>query len=144
MHTTPRRKAVSGLPSCRVAPEYYTAWPRSMMNQAQKAVMETDQLLQEIVERIRSAGQPERIILFGSRARGQAHPHSDYDLLVIQESEQPRYRRAAPLYAALADLPAEVDVMVYTPGEVHEWSAVPQAFVTTAVGQGKLLYERKG
>jgi hypothetical protein len=34
--------------------------------------------------------------------------------------------------------------MVYTPEEVREWSAVPQAFVTTAVREGKVVYERKG
>jgi len=36
-----------------------------------------------------------------------------------------------------------VDVMVYTPEEVTEWSAVPQAFITTAVREGKVLYERE-
>ncbi len=106
--------------------------------------MEADRLLSEAVERIRKALEPERIILFGSRARGQVRPDSDYDLLVIQESPQPRYRRAVRAYMALADLPVEFDVIVYTPGEVREWSAVPQAFVTTAMREGKLVYERKG
>ena len=101
----------------------------------------TDRLLQEIVARIRGVCRPRQIILFGSRAREEAGPHSDYDVLVIQESDQPRYQRAGPLYCALKDVPAEVDVLVYTPNEVWEWSAVPQAFVTTAIREGKLLYE---
>ena len=105
------------------------------------ALSETGPLLEEIVTRIRGASRPKQIILFGSRARGDARPDSDYDLLVIQESDQPRYQRAVPLYSALADLPAEVEVLVYTPHEVREWSAVPQAFVTTAIREGKLLYE---
>ena len=100
-------------------------------------------LLQEMIDRIRKAVAPERIILFGSRARGQQRNRSDYDLLVIQESEKPRYQRSIPLYPALADLPAEVDIVVYTPQEVHEWSAVPEAFVTTAIREGRLVYERK-
>lgn len=104
---------------------------------------ETDHLLDEIVTRIRKASRPRRIILFGSRARGEARPGSDYDILIIQESEEPRYRRAIPLYSALADVPAEVEVCVYTPHEVWEWSAVPQAFVTTAVREGRLLYESR-
>ena len=107
-------------------------------------MQETDPLLEEIVARIRRASRPQRIILFGSRARGEARPNSDYDLLVIQESDEPRYQRAAPLYTALADLPAEVEVLVYTPDEVWEWSGVPQAFVTTAIREGKLLYEGQG
>ncbi len=103
----------------------------------------TDSLLSEVVKRIRDAAQPDRIVLFGSRARGTPRPDSDVDLLVIKESDQPRYRRAAPLYALLADLPVEVEVMVYTPAEVRDWSAVPSAFVTTALREGRVLYERQ-
>ena len=106
--------------------------------------MPEEQLLAEIVQRVLRATAPERIVLFGSRARGDQRPGSDYDLLIIQDSEQPRYRRSAPLYAALADLPVEIDVMVYTPAEVHDWSAVAEAFVSTAIREGKLLYEKQG
>ena len=101
-------------------------------------------LLADIVRRIVETAQPEKIILFGSRARGDARADSDFDVLVIQESDEPRYRRSAPLYVALADLPAEVEVMVYTSEEVEEWSQVPQAFVTTAVREGTTIYERPG
>jgi len=104
----------------------------------------TDQILAEMVARIRESVHPERIILFGSRARGDARAESDFDLLVIKQSDEPRYRRSARLYGLLADLPAEVDVMVYTPREVQEWSGVSQAFVTTALREGKVLYEREG
>ena len=107
-------------------------------------VRETDPVHEEIVRRIARIAQPERIILFGSRARGQAQSTSDYDLLIIQESEEPRYRRAVSLYQELADVPAEIDILVYTPAEAAEWSAVPQAFVTTAIREGKPVYERKG
>mgnify|MGYP003756494931 CR=1 FL=1 len=101
-----------------------------------------DQLLQEMVTRIREAVQPERIVLFGSRARGTERPESDFDLLVIKESDEPRYRRSAPLYTKLADLPAEVEIVVYTPEEVQEWSNVPQAFISTVLREGRVLYER--
>jgi predicted nucleotidyltransferase len=103
----------------------------------------TDPLLAELVARIRDAVQPERVILFGSRARDEAHVESDYDFLIIKESDQPRYRRSGPLYTALADLPVEVELVVYTPEEVQEWSAVPEAFVTTALREGLVLYERE-
>jgi predicted nucleotidyltransferase len=103
----------------------------------------SDPLLAEVVARIRDAVQPERVILFGSRARDEAHVESDYDFLIIKESDQPRYRRSGPLYTALADLPVEVELVVYTPEEVQEWSAVPEAFVTTALREGLVLYERE-
>ena len=103
-----------------------------------------DRVLDEIVDRISRTEHPERIILFGSRARGTARPDSDFDLLIIKESLEPRYRRSAPLYTRLADLPVEVEIMVYTPEEVSDWSCVPEAFVTTAIREGKVLYERQG
>jgi predicted nucleotidyltransferase len=99
--------------------------------------------VQEVVQRIVEAAQPDKVILFGSRARGSARPDSDFDLVVIKNSDEPGYRRDASLYLALAGLNAPVDVMVYTPEEVREWSAVPQAFITTAVREGKVVYERK-
>ena len=111
---------------------------------AQRLASLNDDFVQDIVQRIVETAQPDKVILFGSRARGNARPDSDFDPLVIKDSEDPGYRRDAALYLALAGLNAPVDVMVYTPEEVREWSAVPQAFITTAVREGKVLYERKG
>ncbi|MEN6355465.1 MAG: nucleotidyltransferase domain-containing protein [Armatimonadota bacterium] len=102
----------------------------------------TDSIIDSIVDRIIEAASPERIVLFGSRARGTFRDDSDYDVLVIKESDEPRFRRSAPLYTKLADLSVEVEVVVYTPEEVSEWSQVPQAFVTTALREGKVIYER--
>ena len=100
-------------------------------------------LLQEIVRRIVDVIDPEKIILCGSRARGDEGGGSDIDILVIAESSEPRYRRSAPLYGVLSDVLIGMDIVVYTPGEAEEWSGTPQAFVTTAVREGKLLYERQ-
>ena len=86
--------------------------------------MTTTQLLQEIVRRIRRVSDPEKIILFGSRAKGTANDSSDYDFLVIGKSGKSRSRCSAPLYTALATLPVEVDLMVYSPEEIKEWSNV--------------------
>ena len=96
----------------------------------------------EIVRRIVRLVSPLKVILFGSRARGDARPDSDFDLLVVRDSDKPRPERSAPIYTALADLPAEVEVMVYTPAEIKEWEQVPEAFVTTAIREGRVLYER--
>jgi predicted nucleotidyltransferase len=98
-------------------------------------------LMDEIVRRIVETISPQKVILFGSQSRGDARPESDLDLLVIADSTQPRYRRSAPLYGALSDILVPMDILVYSPQEVKEWSEVPQAFVTTAVREGKVLYE---
>lgn len=104
----------------------------------------TEALLAEAVQRIRQAGEPQKIVLFGSHARGTARPDSDLDLLVIEESTLPRYRRAGRYLRALVGLFPAKDVVVWTPAEVAEWATVPQAFITTALREGRVLYEHTG
>ncbi len=100
--------------------------------------------LAEIVSRIVDAVHPIKIVLFGSRARDDAHPGSDLDLLIVTETDEPRHVRSAALYGILSDIPLETDIVVYSPAEVSEWTRVPQAFVTTALREGQVLYERPG
>ena len=103
----------------------------------------TEDLLEEIVQRIVHVVDPEKIILFGSRVRGDSRVQSDLDVLVIMESTEPRSQRSIPLFGALSDIMIPMDILVYTPEEVREWSNVRQAFPTTAVREGKVLYERE-
>ena len=54
-----------------------------------------DATLAQIIRRILAAGEPQKIVLFGSRAWGDARADSDYDLLLVEPSELPRHKRAA-------------------------------------------------
>jgi predicted nucleotidyltransferase len=101
----------------------------------------TEKLLREIVRRLLSVGSPRKIVLFGSRAGGRARPDSDLDVLIVEESDLPRYKRSARYRRALCGLFAAKDIMVWTPAEIEEWRAVPHAFITTVVATGKILYE---
>ena len=103
-------------------------------------ISETD--IQKMVDIIVDKFRPEKIILFGSHACGDPTENSDVDLLVVTESDLPRYRRAAPLYRVLAHVTVPLDILVYTPEEVHDWSAVREACVSRAVREGELLYEK--
>lgn len=100
-------------------------------------------VLEEVVGRIVASVDPQKIILFGSYAYGKPHSDSDFDLLVVMESGLPRYKRAVPVYKALAGLLIPKDVLVYTPEEIEAWSEVPQAFITTVVKRGRVIYEKK-
>lgn len=102
-----------------------------------------DSLIQEVVDRIVESVDPERIILFGSHAYGTPHKESDLDILTVMHSDLPRYKRSVPIYRALAGLLIPKDVLVYTPEEIEEWSDVPQAFITTAIRKGKVIYEKE-
>ena len=101
-----------------------------------------DELIAEVVRRIVEVADPDKIILFGSHARGEAGSRSDLDILVIKNSDVPRWDRSGKIYYALRKIMVPMDILVYTQDEVHDWSQVKRAFVTTAVREGKVLYER--
>jgi predicted nucleotidyltransferase len=66
-------------------------------------------MLAEMVRRVVDAASPDKVILFGSRARGDHRPDSDIDLLIIKDSGLPRSRRSMDIHAALGGLPIQVD-----------------------------------
>jgi predicted nucleotidyltransferase len=101
-----------------------------------------DERLREIVRRLIEAVDPDRIVMFGSRARGDARPDSDLDLLIIKDSSEPRRRRAIPAYHALAGLGIPTDILWRTADEIAEWERVPNHVTTRAIREGKVLYER--
>ena len=108
-----------------------------------KQIVIDSNLLDEIVRRLVKAVDPDRIILFGSWARGDARPDSDVDLLIIKDSDQPAHRRTIPAYLALRGLGVPKDIIWRTPDEVGDWSAVANYVTTRAVREGKILYEKQ-
>ncbi len=103
----------------------------------------TPSLLQEIVRLIVNVADPEKIIVFGSYAGGNTTPSSDLDVLVIiKASHIPRHERSIPISLALSHIIFPMDILVYTEEEVEEWSDVPQAFITSVVKKGRVIYEK--
>lgn len=87
-------------------------------------------------------GAPVQIVLFGPRARGDARPDSDLDLLIVEETELPPPKRDAQYYRALAGVYPAKDIQVWTPSEVAAWQRVPNSFIMTALREGQTLYAR--
>jgi predicted nucleotidyltransferase len=101
----------------------------------------TDELLDDITQRLVSALNPEQVILFGSYAYGEPTEDSDIDLLVIiSDSDEPRYRRARQAYKALHGISIPKDILVMTRAEVERKATVASSLVSQALSQGKILY----
>jgi predicted nucleotidyltransferase len=100
-----------------------------------------DPVLEDIVRRLVGAYQPRWLYLFGSRARGEGSVEADYDILVVVDaSEDPMHRRARAGHAALARVPAAVDLMVWTREEFEERLGVVTSLPATVAREGKLLH----
>lgn len=100
-----------------------------------------DSVVGKIVQRLVSALSPERIYLFGSQARGDAGPDSDYDfLVVVRTSTLPRYRRDQAAFDALLGVGVAKDVLVLTHDEFERQRTVVCSLPATVEREGMLLY----
>ncbi|MCZ7403266.1 MAG: nucleotidyltransferase domain-containing protein [Candidatus Methanoperedens sp.] len=99
-----------------------------------------EELIKEIKNRIVSEVHPEKIILFGSYAYGTPTKDSDVDLLVIMPSNEPMHKRIFRIRKLLRDFRVPKDVIVYTPQEVNDWKNVSNAFITSIIRKGKVIY----
>ena len=94
-----------------------------------------------IVERLVEAYQPERVYLFGSQARGDAGPDSDFDLLVVVPDEAPAERRRSRLaYEVLRGTGTAADVLVWTRGAFEARLHVVASLPATVTREGRLLH----
>ena len=100
----------------------------------------SDETLQEIIRRVVEVAQPERIILFGSAARGEMGPHSDIDLLVIKSGEFDPSRLTGDIYVNLHGVGEAVDVILVTPAQVERYGNAHCLVIAPALREGKEVY----
>ncbi len=96
-----------------------------------------------IVERLVAGYDPDRIILFGSRASGTADEESDIDLLVVKETDRRPLDRRIEVEHLLADRQVPLDLLVYTPREIWDLYAAGSPLIDAVVESGRVLYMRK-
>lgn len=102
----------------------------------------TSALVREAVRRLRDAYSPDRIILFGSHARGDARADSDYDFLVIVPREARGERlRSRSGYRLLAGMRAPIDVVVWPSDKYSQQMSVPSSLPATVAREGVVVYD---
>ena len=107
----------------------------------------TDALLDQMVQAIVAEVDPEQVILFGSRARGDAREDSDVDLVVVEAEpfgpERSRRQELVRLYHTLVEFPVSADILVYSHDDVDYWRDSLNHVLARALREGKVLYERR-
>lgn len=97
-------------------------------------------ILDEIVRRVVEVAQPDRIILFGSAARGEMGPDSDLDLLVVKADVPHRRRLSQAIHRNLFGVGVPVDIIVVTPEDIQAFQDKVGTIIGPALKEGKLLY----
>ena len=95
-----------------------------------------------MVERIVACAQPEKIILFGSHARGDARSDSDVDLLVVMPDGVDRRSSVIAMRVAVADMPLPKDILVTTPADIASRGQLRSTVLYAALNEGKVVYVR--
>jgi uncharacterized protein len=105
-------------------------------------IVESPAILDNLIRRIAERFSPEKIILFGSRGRGDAGPDRDIDLLVLFSEVADPNKRAAELYASLVDFSSPMDIVVSTSSRFERYRNVVNTVYWPASREGRILYER--
>lgn len=104
--------------------------------------MIADDQIGEIVRRIAENYNPEKIILFGSYAKGKGNEDSDLDIIVIKNTNLPKHKRGIEIRRLFYGLPIPMDFKIYTDQEFDKECNNPYSFLYSALNGSKILYER--
>jgi predicted nucleotidyltransferase len=99
------------------------------------------EVIREIIARVVQVAHPQRLILFGSAARGEMGPDSDVDLLVVVQEPVHRRDLAGEIYRNLHGVQVPVDVVVVTENDVREFGNKLGTVLYPALKEGIVVYE---
>ena len=95
--------------------------------------------LDEIIRRVVDVARPEKIVLFGSAARGEMNRHSDVDLLIIKKGAD-ALELMGEIYMNLDGVGAAVDAVVVTPDDVERYKDSHAVIIKPALQEGRVVY----
>ncbi len=111
------------------------------LHRVNRSYLKRDRKLTEIVDKLAAVYQPRSIYLFGSKARGDEGPDSDYDILVVVPDDAPdECQNSRRGYAALWSTGTAADVLVCTQSYFDSRTGVVSSLPSTVMAEGKLLY----
>ncbi|MBC7228350.1 MAG: nucleotidyltransferase domain-containing protein [Thermoflexales bacterium] len=112
----------------------------SLKERRERYRQQLQETLTRLVEVLSADPTVQRVILFGSYARGRADLLTDLDLVVVQSSDRDFLTRMTELYGRIGPLPVDADILVYTPQEWEQMQDTP--FGRRVMREGKVLYEK--
>jgi predicted nucleotidyltransferase len=98
-------------------------------------------LLDEVTRRIVASVKPQRVLLFGSAARGRMNKNSDFDMLVVMREPVHRRQTAQKVYRNLHGTGVAVDIVVVTESDVEKYGQRSGTILKSALQDGRVLYE---
>jgi|SRR5579863_858048 predicted nucleotidyltransferase len=104
--------------------------------------MDSPPPIEEITRLIADAFHPRRIVLFGSRARGDATPDSDVDLMIEMDTTASPIERAIAVRTLFGLRTWSLDVVVYTPDEIDRLRRINGTLASMIDAEGRVVYER--
>lgn len=104
-------------------------------------MLDDDTVLAQVVGALLGTLAVHRIVLFGSRALGTAGADSDYDLLVVADTDLPPHERAFAARKATRFLGTPLDLLIYTPHEYALLRGWRSSIVAAAEREGQVIYE---
>jgi predicted nucleotidyltransferase len=105
----------------------------------------SDSMIDRMTQRIVHEVHPQRILLFGSWARGEGNQNSDIDFLIVEREpfgpNRSRRKEAARIWRCLSEFRIPTDILVYSTNEFAQWKDSVHHVIGMALKEGKVLYE---
>lgn len=98
--------------------------------------------LEKALKIIIQVADPDRVILFGSRARGKENPQSDYDILVLKKDVKKQRQLTREIYLNFTNIGAPVDVIVSDLDKYERLKTDPYMIYSEAANNGRIIYEK--